>query len=594
MTNVIVVNSLEEYKQHKFLNKGDVNEFWTISEKVLIELKKKHLKVYNLEKIAKQEEIDKLGILTFNIQEKISNLLNNKIKIIENIKFGNVYDQEIYRTLFILIYRSYLLKKLINKYKNKQVKIYVIGDPNILDFENFSFFFSRFDNVFSLIASKLNDSRIENITIKSDKKLVETKKYQAENISLTLIEKLFSILDNSVSSFFYKINSKINFSSLIGKTNIYVWRYNDNIADLFLTLIKRRYRVNILNTKRKFIFSKKQTNNKISFNYLKKDIENIFNTELLNLNIEKIFLSNIPIQIFLDRFLKLLINLELNKGEIQDYFKSKISNVDQNSTLLTGGFFSVEEKILYYFLKRKNLKIITFDHGITLGMSKYRDYFDRFYGTIYGDIGVYTNHFAIKTMDKYSPTQKKIIVGSKKLKTKKTFISNFLLRLIYKIKFNQDVIIIVAKLARNNLFISPYQANDYKFHITTKKLVKIVCNKFPNSKVILKLYPGARYIDEYEFDDLLNFKNLKIFKNTEFRWLKLIANKIITNSTESTLEQVLQNASNNYFLSFKSNPDYFSHMFEYENHLKLSRRLKILNEDKILSKRDFNVLLNEI
>jgi hypothetical protein len=166
--------------------------------------------------------------------------------------------------------------------------------------------------------------------------------------------------------------------------------------------------------------------------------------------------------------------------------------------------------------------------------------------------------------------------------------------LIYKIKFNQEVIIIVAKLARNNLFISPYQANDYKFHLTTKKLVEIVCNKFPNSKVILKLYPGARYIDEYEFEDLMNFKNLKIFKNTEFRWLKLIANKIITNSTESTLGQVLQNASNNYFLSFKSNPDYFSHMFDEENHLKLLRRLKILNKDKILSKRDFNVLLNEI
>jgi len=84
MKNVIIVNSLENYEKFIFFNKNHKNnDIWTTSEKVLIELKKKNLNIYNLEKIAKQEEINNLGILAFNFQEKISSLIKLDLKSVK-------------------------------------------------------------------------------------------------------------------------------------------------------------------------------------------------------------------------------------------------------------------------------------------------------------------------------------------------------------------------------------------------------------------------------------------------------------------------------------------------------------------------------
>ena len=112
-----------------------------------------------------------------------------------------------------------------------------------------------------------------------------------------------------------------------------------------------------------------------------------------------------------------------------------------------------------------------------MGMSKYRDYFDRFYGTKYGDVGVYSNSFAISSVKKYSPKQKYIIAGSAPQLVVKRNLNKWLIKSHFKIKANKRVIIIVAKLARNNLFISPYQANDYKFYKITKKICQILCKE---------------------------------------------------------------------------------------------------------------------
>ena len=229
-----------------------------------------------------------------------------------------------------------------------------------------------------------------------------------------------------------------------------------------------------------------------------------------------------------------------------------------------------------------------------MGMSKYRDFFDRFYGTKHGDVGIYSNNFALNTSKKYAPKQKSIVVGPAPQIGVKVNLNKLIVKSYFKIEKNRKVVIIVAKLARNNLFISPYQANDYKFYKIKKKICEIVCKEKKDHIVILKLYPGSRYVDEYEFEDLKKYKNLKIIKNFDFRWLRLIGDIIITTSTESTLGQILENKSSNYFRKLNTNPNYFDKLLKKGSIFTNMKNLYILDKEMLLGKRDYNQNIIEL
>ena len=104
--------------------------------------------------------------------------------------------------------------------------------------------------------------------------------------------------------------------------------------------------------------------------------------------------------------------------------------------------------------------------------------------------------------------------------------------------------------------------------------------------MILKLYPGSRYVDEYEFKDLEKYKNLKIIKNFDFRWLRLIGDIIVTTSTESTLGQILDNSSVNYFRTHNTNPNYFDKHLKKGSAFKSITNLKVLDKEFFLMKKN--------
>ena len=59
-------------------------------------------------------------------------------------------------------------------------------------------------------------------------------------------------------------------------------------------------------------------------------------------------------------------------------------------------------KIKFYITyKKNNNKVISFDHGVSIGMDKIRSsYVDKYSGTI-GDVGVYSNDKACNSIKKF-------------------------------------------------------------------------------------------------------------------------------------------------------------------------------------------------
>ena len=592
-----IIENLESYDfvKTKYTSKNIC--FWTTNEEIIQKLSSTE-KISHLEKFAKQQDINNIGKACYLFQEKICNEINKKFKFDKNINYGEIFSNSIYRNFFILNYKCFLIKNLLKKFHNKNIKLFCVGNAEIKNNKILDINFDRFDNIFSILSNHINDLNIENLHYQIDKKKLDFIKHEAENRRLSIIEKYLSIMDNTFSSFCYKIYHKIYYFLKLEKINffkkrIYIFGYNDTISHLFLKLLIRGNFINFLDKPKNIKFNEKNLDLSI-YKFISENSESIILNHLKIFGIENDKFQIACVKIFSKRISSTITNLQNNLTIIDKYYNNLVSKVKENSIILSNGFFSSNDILLFYYLKKKNSKIISFDHGISMGMSKYRDFFDRFYGTKHGDVGIYSNNFALNTSNKYAPKQKSIVAGPAPQIGVKVNLNKLILKSYFKIEKNKKVIIIVAKLARNNLFISPYQANDYKFYKITKKICEIVCKEKKNHVVILKLYPGSRYVDEYEFEDLKKYKNLKIIKNFDFRWLRLIGDIIITTSTESTLGQILENKSNNYFRKLNTNPNYFDKHLKKGSIFTNMKNLYILDKEMLLGKRDYNQILKEI
>ena len=108
----------------------------------------------------------------------------------------------------------------------------------------------------------------------------------------------------------------------------------------------------------------------------------------------------------------LLINkIDFYKEQIKDYYLGIIKNIKNNEIILANGFYQSEDKILYHFIKKNNNKVISFDHGVSIGMDKVRSsYVDKYSGTI-ADVGVYSSDKAYNSIKKFYPNMKGIVAG---------------------------------------------------------------------------------------------------------------------------------------------------------------------------------------
>ena len=593
-----IIENLESYDFVKSKYPHDDLFFWTTNEQIVQRLSVSE-KISHLEKFVKQEDINNIGKASYVFQEKICHQINKKFKFDKDLNFGEVFANSIYRNFFILNYKSLLIKNLLKRFNDKKIKIYCVGNSEIKNNKILDINFDRFDNIFSIISKNIKHKNIENLYFKLTEQKINDKKFDAENRSLSYFEKYLSLMDNTFGSFCYKIYYKAYFLFKLENINffkkkLYVFGYNDTISYLFLKLLRRGNFINFIKKPKYNKYNEKKIDRSI-YDYFIKISEDIVSNYLQIFGLKIDIFQNECIKIFSKKISTSITNFQNNINDIDKYYSNLVSKIQNNSTVLSNGFFSSGDILLYYYLKKKKSKIISFDHGISMGMSKYRDFFDRFYGTKYGDIGVFSNNFALKTQKKYAPKQKYIVAGSAPQIAVKMNLNKQLIKSYFKIKKNKKVIIIVAKLARNNLFISPYQANDYKFYKITKKICEIICREKKDYTVILKLYPGARYIDEYEFDDLKKYQNLKIIKNFDFRWLRLIGDIIVTTSTESTLGQILENKSLNYFRSLNTNPNYFDKFLEKGSVFKNIKNLRILDDKSLLNNiREYDKILDEI
>jgi hypothetical protein len=584
----IVVETIEGYNFYKGYNNHKDDTYYSSNEEVILYLKSKNEKVKNIEIFLTKDEVNNIGKLSYLIEEKISNLLNKKCNILNNLKLGDILNFSIFQTFFILIYKQSLLNRIKEKNKNNS-KIICVGNPEPLKHSRIDLYFDRFDNIFSLLAKNSDNALFENYKHILDTSISKKIKFKVENISLSKIEKLFSIVDNSFSSFFYKIFKYFPVTNLILKKKIHIYGYNENIADLFFDIIKKKYNIKFLQKPHKKHLKIDDNNNKYNFeNDLKNIIEN--ETDKKNMITKDL---DIPISIFVKKLLFLINKIDYHQDQIRDYYLDLTKNINNNEIILANGFYQAEDKLFYHFIKKKNTKVISFDHGISIGMDKLRSsYVDKYTGTV-GDVGVYSNNKGCNSIKKFFPNMKTIVTGQ--IDRYKNFfnIKKFILKSYYNINYKKRVIFIVIGPQYNNTFFSPYRERDRKLVKINKRLVAKVCNEKKDHQIILKLYPGARYYNEYSYRDLEKFNNLKIIRDKDFRWLRYMADIVITHCHDSTLGQIDNIDAKSFFYTFNDRPNNFGDLLENQTDFKDLKNLKLIKKGSMLQKPNFREVLKE-
>ena len=404
----IIVETIEGYKFYKEKNNNINAIYYSSNEEVILFLKSRNEKVINIEIFLTKNEVNKIGKLSYIIQEKISDFLNRKCEFLDNLKIGDVLNFSIFQSIFILIYKQSLLNKLSTNNKNKQ-KIICVGNPEPAKHSRIDLYFDRFDDVFSILAKNSDNQIIKNYEHFLDPLLQKKKKFEAENIPLTKIEKIFSIIDNSLSSFFFKIFRYAPLTNLFFKKKIHIYGYNEHIADLFFSILKKKYNIQFLQKPHKNHL-KIDNDNFLSKYNCKKELKNLIEHEMFeqNINVKNFAIPN---SIFINRLLLLINKIDFYKEQIKDYYLGIIKNIKNNEIILANGFYQSEDKILYHFIKKNNNKVISFDHGVSIGMDKVRSsYVDKYSGTI-ADVGVYSSDKAYNSIKKFYPNMKGIVAG---------------------------------------------------------------------------------------------------------------------------------------------------------------------------------------
>ena len=249
--------------------------------------------------------------------------------------------------------------------------------------------------------------------------------------------------------------------------------------------------------------------------------------------------------------------------------------------ILTSSLNATSQRLFAFYCRQKGIRINTVDHGVTLGLSKWSLFHANFSGMGLGDRGFYHCRRARDLMMKSRWKQEGHSVGLPSQTTSKKFraLKRALARRFVGAVGDQQLVMIVGDLPRNNFIYGPHSDNDLQFYEKTRAIIDKVCSEFPNSRVIFKSYPTERYLDHYDFSDQKKkHPNLRILSDAEFRFVRHAADLIFTSSTQSTLGWVHGTGVPYFLVEFKWAPGLVGGLHVEEN-IKAGRAIYIFPDD---------------
>ena len=422
---------------------------------------------------------------------------------------------------FDILLKSITLNNLLEKYSNSKIILTV--------FEEEITYGNRFLNQYAYVASKIGPPFI----------MKSKGFYNNSYINNPASEnKILSLLNFEKEKILFEIKKKLG----IRKRKLYL-NYGRNYItrEIEFELFKKGY--SSIELKKTLIrnyktFSPREKKNIIDNQYIFNVINKSFSTYLKkHIKYEKVrigFIKTIT-ELFTINIQELIAN--------KNHIRSQVKILKENNNIefcLSNGLFHNIGKSVYDAMKFNDIKVFTVEHGLTNGISKDSLTNQYISERNTSDVLFCYNDASRDFHKKHSFSKTKFYsVGSHSFSKK--ILNKNLLRFFYRKKFKvkRECIFYVSHNIELNVGkYYPYTKPCSEIFQDEKNLISTLSKV--NKQVIYKPYPTKQFIADrntYLNQLIYKYDNIKfIEKEEDFRYMRNIADVIITQSSESTLE----------------------------------------------------------
>ena len=546
-----VIESFAAYKAVRASDPQGARVWWTTSTAVIDELIEKKEVVRSLEINLPQKDIDHLAQAGYLFSANLGDDLNRLCPWRGGADIGIALAYTLNQCFFVTLYKGMLLAKLIQYASASGEYVTCVGDVATLGQFGLSMTYGRFDTLYASIAEANCQQLASVIPFALSTHELERKHQAVVNRKMDRYEKFLSIFSNSPGAFFFKVWKKLcskrwfQFRQIrflpFARKRFFINGGCELLDETVFEILLRGGSVGLLDELPKAMLQ-------MELNGFPNQIAVI--DACRNRAMEAMHKFEVEPNPFIDACLKILCGrlctslsrLNASIDHLTVAYNNLLAHLSSKDCILTSGFYSVEERLFYDFCKANGVKIVAFEHGITMGLSRWTDYCDKYYALRFADIGVYHNNLAAEQMGRIVPEQVRLVAGLPRATIGMNFkeARRWIGRKWLGIERCTHVVMYVADLEKNNYFYGPYIENDLQYSRKTETVIRKLCTTFPDSLIILKLYPTQRYVDVHDFPLLRKeFRNLRIVKDMDFRFIGHSADLIVTSSSQSTLGWVV-------------------------------------------------------
>jgi len=422
--------------------------------------------------------------------------------------------------VFNLFIKSIILDRVQSL--NSSIEFFIGANDQELDLN------SRFANLYAIL--------VKSIKGKSSFTLNYIKSNSVNYEQITSAKnKLLSILNFNVKYILFFFINKLNF---LYKKKILKIGDNYIIRDIEADLLMKGYKT--LDIKKDLLKIFNRNNDLIDSKYshyddklksiIDKNLENIAGLYFKDIKLYESYSS--VLSLYLNQMISQLL---LNKNLL----RKKVSEFKTFNICLGNGLFGIPGKAIYDALKYNGIDVLCSEHGLTDGIA------DRNSERIFNDESLTSDYLlcyneasiSVRSSNLNSNT---ILINSggnstsKKIRNK--LFQSIFLRIKYRI-FSKTVFYVSDTMEFNTGKSYPGASNSNIF-LDEKNILTVLSKT--NKKVIYKPYPSRQYYANrlsFLYDHIKHFKNFFFFQEEEdFRYVRSLANIIITQANESTLE----------------------------------------------------------
>jgi hypothetical protein len=219
-------------------------------------------------------------------------------------------------------------------------------------------------------------------------------------------------------------------------------------------------------------------------------------------------------------------------------FAASTARMRAGDEVLTSTLGMPVEYAFYCFCRSRGIRVTVVDHGVTLGLSEWSRWEASQAAMLAADKALYHCRKALEATRPHAPGQEGRVVGMARTAARVALpsLQRRLGRRLLGVGQQERVVMYVSELDYNNFQHGPHIENDLQYLRKTCQVVSALCRAFPASRVVLKLYPTQRYMDNHDFSDLAaEHPNLRIARDVDFRFIRAAVDLIFVSSTQSTL-----------------------------------------------------------